>query len=95
MVEFRTSLRKYKGKRAKGTFYAAPGRVGHSGVAVIEASRNVGYRAPIISRSGSDVRSQRHKMRHRLQGGKIEDIPREVGPRATNCTSYGPTCRHG
>lgn len=70
-------------------FYAAPGRVGHSGVAVIEANRNVGDRSPIVSRSGGDVTSRRDKMRDRVQGRKIEDIPREVGPHATNCTSYG------
>jgi hypothetical protein len=70
-------------------FYAAPGRVGHSGVAVIEANRNVGDRPTIISGSGDDVTSTRDKMRDGLQGRKIEDIPREVGPYATNCTSYG------
>jgi len=56
---------------------------------VIEANRNVGNRSPIVSRSGGDVTSTRDKMTHRLQGRKIEDIPREVGPHAINCTSYG------
>lgn len=55
--------------------YAAPGRVGRSGVAVIEASRNVGYRSPITSRSGGGVTERRHKMTIDCKDVRLRTFP--------------------